>query len=127
MLPRLLICVKMCRPCQVPVPGRALPAGGGFQIFLPGLKIEWALYRTLRTCNGRMDTSLGANRSSIFRLIVGVALARRGDRPLPPTWGIGSEPGPLLADLEADGATTVALQASIYTPPPELYPGTPKP
>ena len=35
----------------------------------------------------------GNHRGSIFRLLVGVALARRGDCPLPPSWGVGSDPG----------------------------------
>ena len=50
-----------------------------------------SLWDRLSQHRGSSRSGTGNHRGSIFRLIVGVALARRGDTPLPPSWGVGSE------------------------------------
>lgn len=45
------------------------------------------LWRRLRQHRGSNRSGGGNHRASVFRLLVGDALARRGDTPLPPSWG----------------------------------------
>lgn len=59
------------------------------------------LWGRLRQHRGTEDGCGGNHRSSIFRLLVGVSLARRGDCALPPSWGIGSDPGAAAGRLGA--------------------------
>ena len=58
-----------------------------------GLKIgtKSSLWTRLRTHRGATASGRGNHRGSIFRLLVGEALARREGYPLPPTWGAGGE------------------------------------
>ena len=51
------------------------------------------LWQRLSQHRGNAKGDGGNHRGSIFRLLVGVALARRGDCPLPPSWGVCSDPG----------------------------------
>lgn len=46
------------------------------------------LWKRLSQHRGTASTGSGNHRGSIFRLLVGEALARRGDCPLPPSWGV---------------------------------------
>ena len=59
----------------------------------------------------------GNHRGSIFRLLIGVALARREGTALPPSWGIGSDRGAaskrLEVDREAIESSEVGLEASV--------------
>lgn len=51
------------------------------------------LWERLRQHRGTEDGCGGNHRSSIFRLLVGVSLARRRDGAPPPSWGNGSDTG----------------------------------
>ena len=59
----------------------------------------------------------GNHRGSIFRLLIGVALARREGTALPSSWGIGSDRGAaskrLKVDREAIKSSEVGLEASV--------------
>ena len=55
----------------------------------------------------------GQHRSSIFRLIVGAALARRGNAPLPSSWGVGPDPGAAARKLGVDRATVKREEADL--------------
>lgn len=52
-----------------------------------------SLWGRLSQHRGTVRAGGGNHRGSIFRLLVGTALAKRGDLPLPQTWGIGSGRG----------------------------------
>ena len=71
------------------------------------------LWQRLSQHRGNARVDGGNHRGSVFRLLVGVALARRGDCPLPPSWGVCSDPGKaaqqlgfasraIVKDMEAD-------------------------
>ena len=47
------------------------------------------LWSRLSQHRGRSRSGLGNHRGSIFRLLVGIALAKRDDFPLPESWGVG--------------------------------------
>ena len=50
-----------------------------------------SLWNRLNQHRGRASTGIGNHRGSVFRGLVGRALARRGDCPLPPTWKRGTD------------------------------------
>ena len=50
------------------------------------------LWQRLSQHRGNASGDGGNHRGSIFRLLVGEALARRGDCPLPASWGVCSDP-----------------------------------
>ena len=64
-----------------------------------------SLWNRLSQHRGNAKSGAGNHRGSIFRLIVGIALARRGDCPLPSTWGIGGDPGAAARKLDMDRAS----------------------
>ncbi len=51
-----------------------------------------SLWNRLATHRGSSRSGAGHHRGSIFRKLVGSALAHRGDAPLPPSWGDESDP-----------------------------------
>ena len=51
------------------------------------------LWQRLSQHRGNARGDGGNHRGSIFRLLVGVALARRGDCQLPSSWGVCNDPG----------------------------------
>ena len=51
------------------------------------------LWQRLAQHRGNARGDGGNHRGSIFRLLVGEAIARRGDCSLPPSWGIGADSG----------------------------------
>ena len=51
------------------------------------------LWRRLRQHRGTFKSGLGNHRGSIFRLLVGVALANRTNHPLPESWGVAGSIG----------------------------------
>ena len=57
------------------------------------------LWQRLSHHRGNAKGDGGNHRGSIFRLLVGAALARRGDCPLPPSWGKGNDPGKAARQL----------------------------
>ena len=65
------------------------------------------LWKRLSQHRGTASTGNGNHRGSIFRLLVGGALARRGDCPLPPSWGVESSRGAAARKL---GTTPAALK-----------------
>ena len=65
------------------------------------------LWQRLSQHRGKAKGDGGNHRGSIFRLLVGVALARRGDCPLPPSWGIGRDLGIAARRLRLASRTAV--------------------
>lgn len=61
-----------------------------------------SLWDRLSQRRGSTKSGTGNHRGSIFRLIVGIALSWRGDCPLPPTWGVGSDSGVAARKLDLD-------------------------
>ncbi|MCY3810548.1 MAG: hypothetical protein OXH15_01975 [Gammaproteobacteria bacterium] len=55
----------------------------------------------------------GNHRGSIFRLLVGVALARQGVMALPPSWGVGAGTGTAARRLNVDRAEVKAAEAEL--------------
>lgn len=51
------------------------------------------LWQRLSQHRGNAKGDGGNHRGSIFRLLLGAALARRGDCPLPSSWGVAADPG----------------------------------
>lgn len=64
-------------------------------------KSKTTLWQRLSQHRGNAGDGGGNHRSSIFRLLVGVSLARRGDCLLPSSWGNGSDPGAAARRLGA--------------------------
>ncbi len=78
-------------------PGAA-GAGAGRRVARVGThaltaKSRSTLWRRLAQHRGTARTDGGNHRGSIFRLLVGIALARRDHMALPPSWGKGNGPG----------------------------------
>lgn len=57
----------------------------------------------------------GNHRGSIFRLLVGVALARMQGLDLPSSWGVGADPGKAARRLGLDRASVRASEAALET------------
>ena len=55
----------------------------------------------------------GNHRGSIFRLLVGVALARQGDTALPASWGVGADVGTAARRLRIDRADVRSTEADL--------------
>ena len=64
------------------------------------------LWQRLAQHRGNARGDGGNHRGSIFRLLVGAALAR-GDCPLPSSWGLGSDPGMAAQRLRLASRTAV--------------------
>ena len=72
------------------------------------------LWQRLSQHRGNAKGDGGNHRGSIFRLLVGAALARRGDCPLPPSWGKGADPGKAARRLGlASGAAVKDAEADL--------------
>ena len=65
------------------------------------------LWQRLSHHRGNANNSGGNHRGSIFRLLVGTALARRGDCPLPRSWGVGADPGKAARKLQLGSGAAV--------------------
>ena len=61
-----------------------------------------SLWNRLSQHRGTAQSATGNHRGSIFRLLVGSALARRGDVPLPTSWGVGGNTGVAARTLGVD-------------------------
>ena len=57
----------------------------------------------------------GNHRGSIFRLLVGIALARRDGISLPPSWGLGGDPGAAARRLRLDRIDVTQSEAELET------------
>ena len=75
-----------------------------------------SLWNRLSQHRGSAGSGVGNHRGSIFRLLVGAALARRGDSPRPPSWGIGSDPGAAARRLGMDRASVRSGEADLEGP-----------
>ena len=71
------------------------------------------LWGRLSQHRGRARSPGGNHRGSIFRLILGDALSRRDNIPLPTTWGVGSSLSGAVRRLDVDGAKARAAEAAI--------------
>jgi len=71
------------------------------------------LWGRLSQHRGTVRTGGGNHRGSIFRLLVGIALARRDGTGLPPSWGVGSDPGAAAKRLGMDRAGVKRAEADL--------------
>lgn len=55
----------------------------------------------------------GNHRGSIFRLLMGIALARRSNVSLPPSWGLGGDPGAAARRLGVERAEVKLSEAEL--------------
>lgn len=76
-------------------------------------KSKTTLWERLRQHRGTEDGCGGNHRGSIFRLLVGVSLARRGDCLLPSSWSNGSDPGAAARRLGATRAEVKEAEADL--------------
>ena len=72
-----------------------------------------SLWDRLSQHRGSSRSGTGNHRGSIFRLIVGAALARRGETRLPPSWGVGPDPGAAARRLSVDRETVKREEADL--------------
>ena len=72
-----------------------------------------SLWNRLSQHRGATRSGRGNHRSSIFRRIIGAALARRGNAPLPASWGIGKGTGGAARRLHIDRATVKCEEADL--------------
>jgi len=72
-----------------------------------------SLWDRLSQHRGSARSGAGNHRGSIFRLIVGAALARRTDTSLPPSWGAGSDASAAARKLGLDRATVKREEADL--------------
>ena len=72
-----------------------------------------SLWNRLSQHRGATRSGRGNHRSSIFRRIIGAALARRGNAPLPASWGIGGGTGGAARRLHIDRATVKCEEADL--------------
>ena len=76
-------------------------------------KSKTTLWQRLSQHRGNAADGGGNHRGSIFRLLVGVSLAGRGDCVLPPSWGNGSDPGAAARRLGATRAEVKEAEADL--------------
>ena len=72
-----------------------------------------SLWNRLSQHRGSARSGAGNHRGSIFRLIVGAALARRSDTSLPPSWGVGSGVSAAARKLGLDRVTVKREEADL--------------
>lgn len=72
-----------------------------------------SLWHRLSQHRGSSRSGTGNHRGSIFRLLVGTALTRRGDIPLPQSWGVGSDTGAAARRLNVDRETVKREEANL--------------
>lgn len=77
------------------------------------LSSRTSLWDRLSQHRGGSRSGTGNHRGSIFRLIVGAALARRDDAPLPPNWGIGPDASAAARNLGVDRETVKREEADL--------------
>ena len=92
--------------------------GGGRRIVRVGThaitdRSRTSLWNRLSQHRGSARSGGGNHRGSIFRLLVGTALARRGDLPLPPSWGVASDLGTAARRLGVDRAAVKQDETSL--------------
>ena len=87
-------------------------SGKGNRVVRVG-KASAGLWERLDKHRGSPVSGGGEHRSSIFRKIVGVALARRDDYPLPETWGIGDSPSKAASKLGIDRDMVKRIEAGL--------------
>ena len=86
------------------------------------------IWERLRQHRGVARTGSGNHRGSIFRLLVGKALAYRGDVPVPQSWGVAGDPlaaarhfGVDLAAIKQDEAALESLVSKYVGAMPFLW------
>ena len=71
------------------------------------------LWGRLSQHRGTARTGGGNHRGSIFRLLMGIALASRSGIPLPPSWGLGGDPGTAARRLGMERAEVRRSEAEL--------------
>ena len=71
------------------------------------------LWGRLSQHRGTARNSGGNHRGSIFRLLVGISLARRSGISLPPSWGLGGDPGTAARRLGVERAEVKRSEAEL--------------
>ena len=92
--------------------------GGGRRVVRVGTHAVTSASRTtlwnrLSQHRGPARSGGGNHRGSIFRLLVGTALARRGDLPLSPSWSVASDLGAAARRLGVDRAEVKRAEAGL--------------
>ncbi len=72
-----------------------------------------SLWNRLSQHRGSSRSGMGNHRGSIFRLIVGAALARRAVTSLPSSWGVGSDTSAAARKLGLDRSTVQCEEADL--------------
>ena len=73
------------------------------------------LWDRLSQHRGSSRSGRGNHRGSIFRLIVGIALAKRNDIPQPESWGVAGSAGEAARRLGVDRAAVNEAEADLET------------
>ena len=73
------------------------------------------LWGRLSQHRGSPRSGRGNHRGSVFRLLVGIALAKRNDIPLPESWGVAGSAGEAARRLNVDRASINRAEADIET------------
>ena len=71
------------------------------------------LWGRLSQHRGSSRSGRGNHRGSVFRLLLGVALARQGDAPLPVSWGLAGSLGKAADSLNMERDTIGKAEASL--------------
>ncbi|MCY4543589.1 MAG: hypothetical protein OXB95_14540, partial [Rhodobacteraceae bacterium] len=71
------------------------------------------LWRRLYQHRGPARTGGGNHRGSIFRLLIGIALASRSGIPLPPSWGLDGDRGPAARRIGMERAEVKRSEAEL--------------
>ena len=72
-----------------------------------------SLWQRLSQHRGNAGDGGGNHRGSIFRLLVGIALARCGEAALPASWGVGGDPGQAARRLGVERAAVKQDEAAL--------------
>ena len=71
------------------------------------------LWSRLRGHRGRVKSGTGNHRGSIFRLLVGIALAKRDNLPLATSWDVSGDPAKAAKQLGIAKAATLENEADL--------------
>ena len=93
-------------------------SGAGLRVVRVGthgltVKSRTKLWTRLSQHRGTARTGGGNHRGSIFRLLVGIALAQRHGIDLPPSWGVGGDPGAAARQLGLDRGGVKRAEAEL--------------
>ena len=71
------------------------------------------LWGRLSQHRGSLRSGIGNHRGSVFRLLLGVALAKQNNIPLPESWGVGNSAGEAARNLGVDRSAVNEAEVGI--------------